>query len=71
MDLLFADAVPEGTVADLEARGHSVAVEPTLGAGDLPGRIAGVDVLVVRSTKVGSEVFDPSYLPDAALRKAD
>jgi D-3-phosphoglycerate dehydrogenase len=58
MELLFADAVPDGTVAELEARGHSVAVESTLGAGDLAGRIPGVDVLVVRSTKVGAEVFE-------------
>ena len=58
MHLLLADRLPEQTVADLEARGHTCASEPGLGADDLPGRIAGFDGLVVRSTKVTSEVFE-------------
>jgi D-3-phosphoglycerate dehydrogenase len=33
-------------------------LEPDLRAEDLPGRIAGVDALVVRSTKVGARVFE-------------
>lgn len=58
MQVLFADSVGESTVTDLEARGHSCVVEPGLTAADLPGRIAGIDVLVVRSTRVESEVFE-------------
>lgn len=58
MDLLFADSVPEETVVDLESRGHQCVVEPGLGAEELPGRIAGFDALVVRSTTVDSSVFE-------------
>jgi len=58
MRLLFADSVPDQTIADLESRGHQCALEPGLKAEELPGRIAGVDTLVVRSTKVSAQVFD-------------
>ena len=58
MHLLLADKLPEQTVADLEARGHTCVVEPDLTADDLPGRIAGFDALVVRSTKVKRPVFE-------------
>jgi D-3-phosphoglycerate dehydrogenase len=58
MQLLFADAVPQQAVDELEERGHDCVVEPALGTDDLAGRIAGVDALVVRSTKVRSEVFE-------------
>jgi D-3-phosphoglycerate dehydrogenase len=57
MKLLFADAIPEHTVADLEHGGHDCVVEPGLGADDLPDRVTGFDVLVVRSTVVSAEVF--------------
>lgn len=58
MYLLFADSVSAPTIADLESRGHRCAVEPALTTADLPGRIAGVDGLVVRSTKVDRAVFE-------------
>jgi D-3-phosphoglycerate dehydrogenase len=58
MHLLFADSVADRTIADLEKRGHRCSVEPTLTTADLPARIAGVDALVVRSTKVDRTVFD-------------
>jgi D-3-phosphoglycerate dehydrogenase len=58
MELLFADSVPETTVAELESRGHHCVVEAGLGADDLPGRIAGFDTLVVRSTEVTARVFE-------------
>jgi D-3-phosphoglycerate dehydrogenase len=57
MKLLFADAIPEHIVADLEHRGHDCVVKPGLGADDLPERVTGFDVLVVRSTVVSAEVF--------------
>jgi D-3-phosphoglycerate dehydrogenase / 2-oxoglutarate reductase len=56
--ILFADKLSDQTLHDLEARGHVCAMEPGLGADDLSGRIAGFDVLVVRSTKVRREVFE-------------
>ena len=58
MRVLFADSVGPSTVTELEARGHTCVVEPGLQAGDLAGSVAGFDVLVVRSTKVGAEVFE-------------
>ncbi|MDQ6641458.1 MAG: NAD(P)-binding domain-containing protein [Actinomycetota bacterium] len=58
MHLLFADSVPDRTIADLESRGHRCVAEPGLNAKELPGRIAGFDVLVVRSTKVSGKVFE-------------
>ena len=58
MHLLFADSVPDRTVADLETRGHQCVVEPSLSAEELPGRIAGFDTLVVRSTEVTANVFE-------------
>ena len=57
MQVLVADSLPENTIADLEARGHQCVVEPTLGEADLADRIAGFDILVVRSTKVSESVF--------------
>src|SRR5262245_18433019 len=57
MHLLFADRLPEQTIADLEARGHVCVMEPDLTADDLPARIVGFDALVVRSTKVKRSVF--------------
>ena len=58
MQLLFADRLPDQTILDLESRGHVCVMEPDLTADDLPGRIAGFDGLVVRSTKVKRAVFE-------------
>src|SRR6478609_8578369 len=58
MHLLFADSVPDTTIDELTSRGHRCSVEPALTTADLPGRITGVDALVVRSTKVDRAVFD-------------
>ena len=58
MHLLFADSVADRTIAELESRGHRCSVEPALTTAELPGRIAGVDGLVVRSTKVDRAVFE-------------
>jgi D-3-phosphoglycerate dehydrogenase / 2-oxoglutarate reductase len=58
MHLLFADSVAAQTIAELESRGHRCTVEPALTTAELPDRIAGVDGLVVRSTKVDRAVFE-------------
>jgi len=58
MQLLFADSLPQKTIAELEARGHQCVVDPGLGEADLAGRIPGFDILVVRSTKVPRSVFE-------------
>lgn len=58
MHLLFADRLPEQTIAELEASGHVCVVEPELTAEELPRRVAGFDALVVRSTAVPRAVFE-------------
>jgi D-3-phosphoglycerate dehydrogenase len=58
MRVLCADATAQETIDQLTSRGHSCDVEPDLKAGDIAGRIRGYDVLVVRSTRVGADVFD-------------
>ena len=58
MRLLLADRLPDQTLVDLEVRGHECVMEPGLSADDLPDRIAGFDVLVVRSTRVEGTVFE-------------
>ena len=58
MRVLFADSVGRPTVTQLEARGHTCVVEPTLRTGDLASRVVGFDALVVRSTKVVRDVFE-------------
>ena len=54
MKILIADKLSEVTVTELSALGAEVELRPELTAGDLPGEMAGVNVLVVRSTKVTS-----------------
>jgi D-3-phosphoglycerate dehydrogenase len=58
MRVLFADSLPETVIATLQERGHQCEVDASLGAADLADRVAGVDVLVVRSTKVPADVFE-------------
>ena len=59
MRVLVADSLPETDRRQRSRRaGHQCVQDPSLGASDLAGRIAGVDVLVVRSTKVGADVFE-------------
>ncbi|HEY6932256.1 MAG TPA: DUF1015 family protein [Marmoricola sp.] len=58
MHILFADRLPEQTLAELRARGHTCVMEPGLAADDLPAAVAGFDALVVRSTEVRRPVFE-------------
>ena len=58
MRVLFADTVDPSTVQVLADQGHECEVEPTLSAEDLPARIGGVEVLVVRSTRVTGETIE-------------
>lgn len=58
MRLLFADATAPKTLTELESRGHECVLEPDLTTDALPDRIAGFDVLVVRSTKVPAAVVE-------------
>ncbi|MGI9614181.1 MAG: NAD(P)-dependent oxidoreductase [Acidimicrobiales bacterium] len=57
MQILFADDIQADHLERLRHLGHDVVVEPTLTAGDLTDRLTGVDVLVVRSTKVPADAI--------------
>ncbi|MEE9297837.1 MAG: NAD(P)-dependent oxidoreductase [Acidimicrobiia bacterium] len=57
MRILFADKFPERQLDEIRARGHDCELQPDLAAADLPGVIAGFNVLVVRSTKVEADTF--------------
>ena len=57
MRILVADRLPERFVKAMEDRGHGCAVDARLTEASLPGAVAGVDILVVRSTRVTASVF--------------
>lgn len=57
MKILIADKFPEDAVAHLEGRGHDVTTEPNLQGDDLTAALAGVQILIVRSTKVTADVL--------------
>lgn len=57
MRILFADKIDAGRLGWLEAAGHECIVKPELTADELPEHIAGIEVLVVRSTEVTRKVF--------------
>ena len=56
--ILLADSLPAPAVDALEERGHECVVDAGIGKDDLPERIPGFDVLVVRSTKVREKAFE-------------
>ena len=58
MRVLLADAIDPSTVDDLTGLGHECVSEPKLSAGELPGRIAGFQALVVRSTEVTAATIE-------------
>ncbi|MBT8201497.1 MAG: hydroxyacid dehydrogenase [Acidimicrobiia bacterium] len=62
MRILIADAFPETGVSILVARGHEVVYEPSTSTSQLASSVAGVDVLVVRSTVVDAGVFETDQL---------
>lgn len=57
MKILAADTFPEAQLDQLAARGHECTCAPQLDADTLPDALAGVDVLIVRSTRVTEEVL--------------
>ena len=57
MKVLFADSLPDEYADQLRARGDECEVRGDLTADDLPGAIEGVDVLVVRSTRVTADTI--------------
>ena len=60
MKILFADALPESHINLLRERGDECVIDPEITAEDLPNVLSGIDVLVVRSTKVSAEAIASS-----------
>jgi len=58
MRILFADSINEYRLKPLVEAGHDCVIEAAATAEDLPSRLEGVDVLVVRSTKVTAEAIE-------------
>jgi D-3-phosphoglycerate dehydrogenase len=57
MRILVADRLPERFVEAMEGRGHQCVVDADLTEASLPASVAGVDILVVRGTRVSADVF--------------
>lgn len=68
MRILLADAIDPSTVAELEERGHECTLEPGLRADNLPDRIAGFDVLIVRSTEVTRKTIEAADALELIVR---
>jgi D-3-phosphoglycerate dehydrogenase len=68
MRVLLADSLSSAALDTLAARGHDCVVEPELTADDLPGRIAGFEALVVRSTKVTAATIEAGDLLELIVR---
>lgn len=60
MKILFADKFPEQYQNELKSHGHEIFYKPDLSADDLAGEIKGMEVLVVRSTKVNDSTIQAS-----------
>lgn len=68
MEILIADRLPARQCAELSERGHAVRVEPDLTEHDLAQALPGVEVLVVRSTRVRAEALAHATSLRAVLR---
>src|SRR6185436_14564410 len=60
MRILVADRLPERFVEAMRTAGHQCEVDAGLTETSLPGSMGGVDVLVVRSTRVSASAFAAS-----------
>lgn len=58
MRILIADAFPDASLTEITDHDHDCVCLPDLGAEELPTRITGYDVLVVRSTEVTAETIE-------------
>ncbi|MEZ5342256.1 MAG: NAD(P)-dependent oxidoreductase [Acidimicrobiales bacterium] len=61
MKILFADSVDESRLEPLQQLGHDCVVDGSLDADTLPEAVAGVEILVVRSTKVTAATIDAAH----------
>jgi len=68
MRVLVADRLSESSLDEMRTLGVEVSYEPELEAGDLPQRLAGINVLVVRGTEVSKAAFDGGSALNLVIR---
>ena len=68
MRVLVADRLSESSLDEMRTLGVEVSYEPDLDATELPGRLAGINVLVVRGTEVRKAAFDAGSALNLVIR---
>jgi D-3-phosphoglycerate dehydrogenase / 2-oxoglutarate reductase len=68
MRILTADSLDAFAVDALVGRGHDVLVDPALTADDLPEHLDGVQVLIVRSTRVTADALAAGHSLQLVIR---
>ena len=68
MRVLVADRLSESSLDEMRTLGVEVSYEPELEASELPGRLAGINVLVVRGTEVNKAAFDAGSALNLVIR---
>ncbi len=68
MRVLVADRLSQSSLDEMRTLGVEVSYEPELDAAELPGRLAGINVLVVRGTQVNKAAFDAGSALNLVIR---
>ncbi len=68
MRVLIADRLSESSLDEMRTLGVEVSYEPDLDASELPSRLAGINVLVVRGTEVNKAAFDAGSALNLVIR---
>ena len=68
MRVLVADRLSESSLDEMRTLGVEVSYEPDLEASELPGRLAGINVLVVRGTEVSKAAFEAGSALNLVIR---
>ncbi|HVY26523.1 MAG TPA: phosphoglycerate dehydrogenase [Polyangiaceae bacterium] len=68
MRVLVADRLSENSLDEMRSLGVEVSYQPDLKAAELPARLPGVNVLVVRGTQVNKEAFDAGSALNLVIR---
>lgn len=58
MKVLIADKFPENHIQNLKNQGIEVVYEPKTGENDMPSKVEGINVIVVRSTNVNASTIE-------------
>src|SRR5690349_22793185 len=68
MRVLVAERLSESSLDEMRTLGVEVSYEPELEAAELPQRLAGINVLVVRGTEVSKAAFDGGSALNLVIR---